>query len=207
MAEFRSFKVATLPASPVPDAIYFVENGNYAEAYVTDDSGVAKMMGNSVMITQIAGTGDQEVQLYSTIATRDAATLNTNTIVLVTDATADSTVDSGAAMYFYDNTADSFIKVAEFESLDLQLTWSNITGRPTSSPASIDQAVSDSHSHTNKAILDGITDAGSGQVITATERNNLHSHTNKTQLDKIGETGGDATYNGEYIQKWETVNW
>jgi hypothetical protein len=165
------------------------------------------MWGNSVMITQVAGAANQEVQLYPTIAARDAATLDRNTIVLVTDASADSTVTSGAALYFYDNAGDQFTKVAEFESLDLQLTWSSITGRPTSSPASIDQAVSDSHTHSNKTTLDAITSAGSGSIITTAERNNLHSHTNKTQLDKIGETGGRATYDGDHIQRWAAVNW
>ena len=44
------FKVLVLPNTLVPNAFYYVENGQYAEAYLTDDTGVAKKIGNSQMI-------------------------------------------------------------------------------------------------------------------------------------------------------------
>lgn len=44
------YKVDTLPATLVPNAFYYVENGQYAEAYLTDSNGVAKKIGNSEMI-------------------------------------------------------------------------------------------------------------------------------------------------------------
>lgn len=53
MAEIKHFKVTTLPGSPVADAFYYIENGDYAEAYLTDSSGVAKYIGNTTMITEI----------------------------------------------------------------------------------------------------------------------------------------------------------
>lgn len=46
----KFFKVLTLPATLLPNAFYYVENGPYAEAYLTDDTGVAKKLGNSEMI-------------------------------------------------------------------------------------------------------------------------------------------------------------
>lgn len=45
------------------------------------------------------------------------------------------------------------------------------------------------HTHANKLVLDAITDAGSGDIITLVERSNLHTHANKAQLDLI--TDGD----------------
>lgn len=54
----KFFKVASLPVSPVADALYFVENGQYAEAYVTDSAGVAKKLGNTSMIENIASVVD-----------------------------------------------------------------------------------------------------------------------------------------------------
>lgn len=44
------YKVETLPNTLVPNAFYYVENGPYAEAYLTDSNGVAKKIGNSEMI-------------------------------------------------------------------------------------------------------------------------------------------------------------
>lgn len=46
----RFYKVTTLPGVLTPNSFYYVENGQYAESYLTDDSGVAKKLGNSAMI-------------------------------------------------------------------------------------------------------------------------------------------------------------
>ena len=54
----KFFKVTSLPGSLVADALYFVENGQYAEAYVTDSAGVAKKLGNTSMIENIASHVD-----------------------------------------------------------------------------------------------------------------------------------------------------
>ena len=221
MAELKAFKVTGLPGTMDAHALYFVENGNYCETYLTDAAGVAKLVGNSSMITQIAGTGQAEVMLVEDIPRRDALVLVANATVYVQDATADGTVTAGGAFYFYDNVADGFIKLAEFESMDVTLTWANIQGKPTSTVASIDQAVTDSHTHANKAALDAITGAGSGVVISTTERNQIgtnataignlqadsHVHANKAQLDKVSEISGIAAYDGEEVKNWNQLDW
>lgn len=58
-------------------------------------------------------------QLVADIAARDALELTKNSFVLVSDATGDATVGTGAALYFYTLTTDSFLKIAEYESLDV----------------------------------------------------------------------------------------
>ena len=58
-------------------------------------------------------------QLVADIAARDALELTKNSFVLVSDASADPTVDVGAALYFYNMADDSYLKIAEYESLDL----------------------------------------------------------------------------------------
>ena len=57
------------------------------------------------------------------IAARDALapTLTKNSFVLVSDASADATVDVGAVLYFYNTADQSFLKIAEYESLDFVL--------------------------------------------------------------------------------------
>lgn len=212
--ELKFYKVTSLPGSPEANAFYFVENGNYAESYLTDDAGTLKMIGNSNMITQIAGTGQQEVLFVADIAARDLLSFSSNATVYVQDASSDATVSSGGAFYFWDNAGTQWFKLAEFESMDVTLNWSNIQGRPSSSVSAIDQAVSDSHTHSNKAVLDGITSVGSGQVITAGERTAIgdnstarHTHTNKSHLDNLAEVNGVAGFNGAEIKSWNTVNW
>ena len=182
MAKTKFFKVATLPATPVANAFYFVENGNYAESYLTNNTGVAKMVGNSAMIDQRISaqlSGLSSLEIVSDIIGRDALTLTTNKMVLVIDATGDTSVISGSALYAWRQSNTTWVKVSEYESMDVIVSWGNISGRPSSSPANIDLAVA-----------------------------NSHTHSNKTQLDKIGEDGeGDITYGGVEVMKWTTNNW
>lgn len=53
MADVRFYKVTSLPLVLAPNSFYYVENGSYAEAYLTDDSGVAKKIGNTEMIQEV----------------------------------------------------------------------------------------------------------------------------------------------------------
>ena len=67
---------------------------------------------------------------YGTISERDAVvTPHANgTFCLVADATEDATVTAGAALYFYvnDGLIASWVKVAEYESMDAQVTIPNL---------------------------------------------------------------------------------
>lgn len=163
MAQVRFFKVTTLPGSLQPDSFYFVENGSYAESYLTNSAGVARAVGNSAMINALISEAlanwsgaASTVQIVADISARDAliATLEANAMILVIDATADPTVDAGSALYAYDATAEETYKVAEYESMDVVLQWADLVGGPTSTPAQIDNSVSLAHSHSNKATLD-----------------------------------------------------
>lgn len=92
------------------------------------------------------------------------ASVEAGQLVMVIDASTDPTVTSGWAIYRkrtgtgidYTQLA-GWQKIAESESLDVTVTWDNIQGKPSSTPAQIDQAVTDDHTHANKATLDLIT--------------------------------------------------
>jgi hypothetical protein len=92
-------------------------------------------------------------------------------LVWVNDASGDTTVTSGWAIYRkrvgtgidYTQLA-GWQKIAEAESLDVTVSWDNIQNKPTSTVAEIDQAVADDHTHANKAVLDLITDTGTAQA-------------------------------------------
>ncbi|MFU3311610.1 hypothetical protein ACM7MB_32660, partial [Pseudomonas aeruginosa] len=73
----------------------------------------------------------------------------------------------------------AWLKVAEYESMDVELNWDAINGRPTSTPAQIDTAVSQSHTHVNKSTL-----------------------------DKFGEESGLVRFNGQPIPaEWNGTAW
>lgn len=182
MAALNFYKVTSLPGTLVANSVYFVENGDYAETYVTDTAGVAKGVGNSTMITAIAaggGSAASQVEVVANIAARDALTLTKNTMVLVISAVGDSTVASGSALYVWVQSTTSYSKIAEYESMDVVLQWANIQGKPTSSVANIDLAVT-----------------------------NSHTHSNKTALDKISEIGGALAYDGAVVAtQWVSTDW
>ncbi|GGJ65470.1 hypothetical protein [Deinococcus aquiradiocola] len=165
MPQLKFFQVVTLPGTLQPNAFYYVLNGSYSESYLTNSTGVAKAIGNSAMINALIDAklaAASTLQSVPTIAARNSAAAATtaNALYLVTDATGDPTVTSGAALYFYEKAANKHTKVAEYESMDVVLQWANIQGRPNSTPAAIDAAVGASHTHGNKGVLDALTDSG-----------------------------------------------
>lgn len=191
MANLQIFKVNALPegAGLVANAIYYVKNGTKFDVYVTDSTAKAVPQ-NSVTETQVntivsqAMANVNSATIVADIPARDALkpTLTSNAFVFVQNATGDATVSSGSALYLFNKSANSFIKVSEYESMDLNISldWANITNKPTSTAAEIDAAVADSHTHANKAVL-----------------------------DKIGEdASGTPTYNGvTLVAQWAATQW
>ena len=172
MSMVKFFKVSTLPGTLEANSLYFVLNSGYAESYVTDDAGVAKAIGNSTMIEEVANNllGGSSFRVVSNITERNALTTgDTPFLVLVADATTDTTVNAGGALYAWKPDAGpsgEFRKVAEYESMDIDfgsisIAWSQLTGAPTSSVVDIDDAVTKRHVHTNKSIIDELNENGS----------------------------------------------
>jgi hypothetical protein len=106
----------------------------------------------ALALLEAAIGGASVVYFVADIAERDALTsLNNADRVFVRDASADPAVNSGWAMYIWDNEHDEFVKYASEQSLAISFDWTSIIGRPTSSPAQIDAAVAASHTHTDFA--------------------------------------------------------
>lgn len=171
MASLRFYKMATLPSTLQSNAFYLIQNGQYAEAYVTNLTGSPRAIGNSLMIGEIARNIVDEalsdlnaLEIVADINERDelASSTNRNLVILVTDATGDPTVVSGAVMYAYNAATMTFTKLTEYDDVDAVIQWSNIQGRPTSSPAQLDLAVTLTHNHANKPTLDKISEDGEG---------------------------------------------
>lgn len=160
--------VTALPGVLEANAFYFVLNGTRAEGYLTDSAAVAKSVGNTVMINALISSALAEwektsnaMPIVSDMAARDALilTLEKNAFILVLDASADATVETGSALYAYDFDTTTTYKVAEYESMDVVIEWASIQDRPDSSVAQIDDSVGKAHSHANKAVLDKFTES------------------------------------------------
>ena len=172
-------RVNSLPATLEASSIYYVSNvanPELVEIYMTgNDADTVKRTINQADVDAwinlaLADVESSTVLIAPTIAERDALALSRSTLVLVIDATGDSTVKAGAATYIYDASSQQFTKISEFESLDLVQSWDNIVDGPESTPEQIDESVLRSHAHANSA-----------------------------QLAKVGQDAqGEFTYNGQY---------
>ena len=113
----------------------------------------------------VAAANGGSVVVVADIAARDALPDKKSGLdVWVKDATADSTVDNGAARYLYDGAA--WVKTAEVESMDLILDWGLIQNKPTSAVADIDDAVSKKHDHANQIdVLDKLSKDAEGNLL------------------------------------------
>jgi len=180
MSILKIRKVNTLPGTYEPSTLYMVASAEAGlfDFYMSTADGlsvrsiISKPQVQS-MINDAIGSFSN-VLVVADITARDALTLTVNTQVLVLDATADTTVTTGAALYIYDAGSTTWYKVSEFESMDVVLDWASIQNGPTSAVADIDDAV--------------------------TKR---HTHANKTELDKVGEdVNGLLTYNGEPVRAY-----
>lgn len=82
----------------------------------------------NVILRKIVDLTTHETKTYANIAARDAETGDWPDFAFVVDATGDSTVEAGAALYY--NNSHVWTKVVETADLDLVLQWVNITGKP-----------------------------------------------------------------------------
>lgn len=172
MATYKVYKETALPGTLQAHSIYLIAPAarpDYVEMYVTGTS--ASTVKRIIDTAQVQAMIDASLSAMTgglvfadDITARDALTPTDGLQVYVLDASADSTVASGAATYIYRLSNTTWYKTSEAESLDIVLNWASITGKPSSSAASIDTAVTNSHTHANKTELDKIGEDGSGYI-------------------------------------------
>lgn len=175
MAYLNIERVTALPQTLRASTLYIVRSAHagMVEMYFTSTDGAdvrhvinkdeIQSMINQYVVN--ATSGLSEIKIVASIADRNALNPTVNSLCLVLDATADSSVAAGAALYVYDAVGLSWSKVAEYESMDVQLLWGSIQGRPTSAVADIDDAVTKRHTHVNIVQLDKISEDGDGNLM------------------------------------------
>lgn len=187
MNTLRIYKVSALPENLSPNAIYVVnppQRPDYVEVYITskDTNPSVKRIPNEQDILNLINNQLAEfntIHVVNNIQQRNNLNPTRNIVVLVVDASGDPTVSSGSATYVYNTTTQQWIKISEWESMDLSFTWSGIDGRPQSSPQDIDDAVAKRHTHSNMNILNKLSEDNNGNLL----------------------------YDNKYIMRWEVVEW
>lgn len=184
MAQLRIERVLALPAPEelIASTMYIVKGAGVTEAelYFTgiEPTDIRHLPTNAEIEQKIdnAVGSFSNIKVVQTIADRDALEPDRTVLVMVLDATGDPSVKSGSALYIYNPFDTTWYKVAEYESLDLDLTWDAIQGRPDSTPAEIDAAVAATHTHENMRVL-----------------------------DLLGEENGQLTYDGKVVGNFVSV--
>ena len=105
------------------DSLNIVTSGKITESYLSD---YIDPVTHKVLLSALPDTVRAGVTYVADIDTRDACTdEQKKSLVFVIDATDDETVESGAAMYGWDTTANdgdgAWVKIAEVESLDIDV--------------------------------------------------------------------------------------
>lgn len=157
------FKETSVPSQPKPNSVYMIKrpDSTYIEMYVTTKTGEMQRLlneadVNSIINSKFAAAGSTTV--VNDITARNALqNVVSGAQVYVVNASGDTTVKTGGAMYIYNGS--SWIKTSETESMDVILNWTGVVGRPDSSPTEIDNAVRASHIHANKSTLDKFAEA------------------------------------------------
>ena len=195
MSTYNFFREDAMPASPVASSIYAIKGPGATEAQiyivgtdpVTDTRHLITAAEVDAKITA-ANVANAEMLTAADITARDALTLTQNQLVMVTDASDDTTVTAGTAVYFYTQSDDSWTKIYEFEGMDVVLEWTNIQGKPVSSVSDIELAATRAAAHT-ETVLDIDTVVGTLKG-------------NQTELAKISEDlDGHFVYDGVTIDR------
>lgn len=172
--------VATLDSSKklistqIPTDVAKVVTDTKAGVYVKASekgvpNGIATIGADGIIPSSLLPTNLKEIKIVTTIAQRDALSKFEGLRVMVTDASADTTVNSGWAEYVWDGS--KFIKTNEAESIDLVIGWNNVVDKPT-------QFTPVAHTHTEADIvgLDKYTKAQVDNLL-AGKSSTSHSHT------------------------------
>jgi len=174
MATYQVHKVTAVPGTFNANDIFFVApSGGTAiemEMYVADSLGnnLRRLPTtddiNGLIDAALAAQTSAGTEIADTILDRDGLTPTNGMQVVVLDASADPTVDSSGATYIWRASTTAWIKLSEFESMDLAITWAAITDGPSSTPAQIDATVTAAHTHANFTELSNIGQDGNGNL-------------------------------------------
>lgn len=162
---FTISRVTTLPSPLVPNTMYIIrETPNLAKlAFVGDTPSVLATTYSRVDaqndITEAIAEA-KSVYVFGTYSAMLVVRPEVAAIAYVKNASGDPTATTPSAAYAWDpldTTWHLLPGAAGGAPVDVQ--WDRIIGRPTATPVQIDLAVTQSHTHANKVVLDQLSEA------------------------------------------------
>ncbi len=106
-------------------------SGTYDEINLQTSAEQVKMRDGTTVqafLDSLPSGGGSNAKVVADITARDALTTEEGLIAYVMDATGDSTVTAGGASYIYDGS--NWVKISEFESMDMIIDWTDIQNKP-----------------------------------------------------------------------------
>lgn len=162
---FQRFRrVNVLPGTLEPDTMYIVKAPGSTEAKLVFTGSDASIVVGTIDRVAIEGIISQSVEahtsvhFYATYAEMTAGALKANGLCYVADIAGDPLGGSGVGVYVYDFDNARFTKFPGGSGPSGPVAWGDLVGKPTSTPAAIDDAVAKAHAHTNKPILDNMSE-------------------------------------------------
>jgi len=134
-----------------------------------------------------------KIKVVQTIVERDALNKEDTSIVHVINASGDATVKSGWAQYIPQGT--SWVKIAEGESIDIDLSWNNISGKPTVfTPAA--------HTHTKNEV--GLSNVDNVKQASKTEFD-THATNATVHITPEERTLWNSKAAGDHVHTWTEI--
>lgn len=164
-------RVNQLPATLEANTMYVVKAPGALTAdlvFTGSDPTVTAKTVSRIDVEQIVGTAvDASTSVYFKQAYGDMLTdrPKANGLVYVADTTGDPTATTSTRVYLYNKALNTFMGFPNSGGGgSTDVTWNQILGKPASTPAQIDQAVAQMHTHTNKVVLDMIGENASQKL-------------------------------------------
>lgn len=162
----RIRRVNQLPTPREVDTLYVVVTPGKADAklvFIGSDPAAEYGVIDSIAVDQVveaALDGRSSIYFRNTYTDMVARKPIENGLIYVLDTTDDPMGGTGASgVYLYNKASDSFQNFPGTGGTGpTQVQWAQVLGKPVSTPAQIDKAVTDSHVHANKVVLDRVTE-------------------------------------------------
>lgn len=161
----RAISFPSDPAERIKNCVYLVkETGKTSfDIYMVDAEGNAFTHFNEKRFKTLFDHYSQtnkELFVVNNISERDAIDSEDNFLVFVLDTTDDPSIGGGEALYFYITSLSKFVCIYQSKYIQKELDWSKIINGPNSSADLIDAAVSKTHVHENKNVLNDLSSQG-----------------------------------------------
>lgn len=156
---FNIVRIDAVPATPVPNTMYITKDAKN-RAVVTFIGNTAAQRASTLSATDVqtliseAMSGAGAVYAVNTLTDLQAIVPTVNSVGYVR-----SPASPGDPITYVYDLANAAWKVSQANA-----KWADIIGRPASTAAAIDAAVTASHSHTNMTVLNSLSQSAGGKL-------------------------------------------